>query len=113
MEKFLTIRKNDIVIEAVNLYKATKTESEEFKNKIKSHVDTGVTKIIVDLHQCEFVDSTFLSALLIAFKAVQENDGELKLVAPKNEVDSIIELTGMKKVFEIYFNLAEAIESFN
>jgi len=112
MENFLVTKKEDIVIEEINLVKATNEQAEEFKIILLNHIEEGDTKLVIDLHQCDFVDSTFLSTLLIALKAVMAKGGSLKIAALKNEVAEVMEATGMNKVFEIYLSISEAIESF-
>jgi len=113
MDNFLTIKKGDIIIEVVNLVKATKEQAEEFKLILLKHIDDGNIKLIVDLHQCIFVDTTFLSTLLIALKAAIKKGGNLKLASPKHDVAEVLEATGMNRVFDIYPNISEAISSFN
>jgi anti-anti-sigma factor len=112
MENFLNIRKGDIIVEVVNLSKATKEEADEFKTILTRHIEEGSTKLIVDLHQCEFVDSTFLSTLLIALKAVMKKDGSLKIASPKNDVAEVLEATGMTRVFDVHSSISKAIDSF-
>jgi len=112
MDNFLTTKTDDIIVEVVNLAKATKEQADEFKTILLNHINTGNIKIIVDLHQCDFVDSTFLSTLLIALKAVIDKGGGLKLAAPQNEVAEVLEATGMQRVFEVFPDLSEAIASF-
>lgn len=113
MDKFLTIDKGDVIIEVVNLVKATREQAEEFKLILLKHIDNGNIKLIVDIHQCDFLDSTFLSALLIALKATIKKGGNLILTSPKHDVAEVIEATGMNRVFDIYPNISDAISSFN
>jgi anti-anti-sigma factor len=113
MDHFLTIDKGDVIIEVVNLEKATAEQAEEFKLILLKNIDDGNIKLIVDLHQCVFVDSTFLSTLLIALKAAIKKGGNLKLASPKHDVAEVLEATGMNRVFDIYPNISDAISSFN
>ena len=113
MENFLQTKVNDIIVEEVNLGKATRDQAEEFKTILLNHIDNGEVKIIVDLHQCEFVDSTFLSSLLIALKSAMAKNGILKIASPKSEVDEVLEATGMKKVFDVFPDVQEALKSFS
>jgi len=112
MENFLNIKNGDVIIEVVNLSKATKEQAEEFKSILLNHIEDGDIKLIVDLDQCNFVDSTFLSTLLIALKASMKKGGNLKLASPKHDVAEVLEATGMNRVFGIYPNISEAMESF-
>lgn len=113
MENFLKILEDDIIIEVVNLVRATKEQADEFKSILLNLIEEGKTKIIVDLHQCDFVDSTFLSTLLIALKAVMKKGGTIKVASPKNEVAELLEATGMRRVFDVHSSVADAIASFN
>ncbi len=112
MENFSTTIVNDIIVESVMVKRATREEAKEFKIRMQKHIDDGFRKMIVDLVQCEFVDSTFLSALLVILKSLLADGRILKLVSTPQEVDSILEFTGMKKVFAVYTNKEEAIQSF-
>lgn len=112
MENFSTTIINDVIIESIRVKRATREEAEEFKIRMQKHIDDGFRKMIVDLEQCEFVDSTFLSALLVILKSLLADGKCLKLVSTPHEVDSILEFTGMKKVFEVYKNKEDAIQNF-
>ena len=113
MENFLVVEKNDIIVGTVNLVRATSEEAEEFKTLLFDQIKKGKCKIIVDLNQCAFIDSTFLSTLIVILKEVLKNGGNVGLVSEQEEVVEILEATGMKKVFNIYPNLSDALESFN
>ena len=113
MDNFSTIDKGDVIIEVVNLAKATAEQAEEFKLILLKNIDDGNIKLIVDIHQCDFLDSTFLSTLLIALKAAIKKGGNLKLVSPKHDVAEVLEATGMNRVFDIYPNISDTISSFN
>lgn len=102
----------DIVVVKVNLSRATFREAEEFKRKIAEELKNGFIKIIVDLSECNFIDSTFLSTMVSVLKNVSKKEGSLKLIGVHAEVQSLLELTGTAKIFEIYQSKKEAIKSF-
>ncbi|MFA8343418.1 MAG: STAS domain-containing protein [Rhodothermaceae bacterium] len=104
---------NDVLIEIVNLDRATLREAEEFKKILTKNIEQGERKIIVDLSACEFIDSSFLGALVHILKKVVKTNGDLKLVGFKPAVRSMFELTRMFRVFETHSNLNEAVESYN
>ena len=113
MENFLSRNESGVIVETVNLIKATNEEAEEFKGILLKLIKDGNVKLLIDLQRCIFVDSTFLATLLVALKAAMENGGSLKLLSPKDEVAEVLEATGMKKVFDIFADVGEAIKSFN
>ena len=112
MEKFTNIEKGNVIIEVVNLDKATGENADEFKSILLKNIELDKINIIVDIHQCEFLDSTFISSLLIALKAAIKKGGNLKIASPKQDVAKMLEATGMNKVFDIYLNIPDAVKSF-
>ncbi len=103
----------DILVEVVNLTRATLKEAEEFKLTLSQDIEEGVKKIVVDISQCEFIDSTFLGALVVSLKKITGLGGDLRLVGFQPAVHSMFELTRMYRVFESYKTKEEAIQSFS
>ncbi len=104
---------NNILIEIVNLERATLKEAEQFKLILAKDIEEGNKNIIVDLNNCEFIDSTFLGALVVSLKKTTALGGDLKLVGFQPAVHSMFELTRLHRVFEAFRTREEAIESFN
>ena len=105
--------KKDIIIEVVHLSRATKENAEAFKKILLADIEKGNNKIIVDLSECMFMDSTFLSSLVIALKSLSKVNGSIKLIAIHQDTLAILDLTGMVKVFDVYKSKKEALTSFN
>lgn len=109
---FMREQYEDVIVETVNLGRATLKEAEEFKKILTEDIENGAKKIVVDLSECEFIDSTFLGALVVSLKKVTALGGDLKLVGFQPSVHSMFELTRMYRVFEAFSSKKEAIESF-
>ncbi len=101
------------VIITVELVRATIKEAEEFKEILSQEIESGTRDIIIDLCYCEFIDSTFLGALVVSLKRLLTVKGTLKLCNLKPSVYSMFELTRMYKVFQIYDSLDKALSSYN
>lgn len=112
MEDFTKEKVNEVVVEVVNLTRATLKEAEEFKSRLTQDIELGARKLVVDLSKCEFIDSTFLGALVVSLKKVTGLGGDLRLVGFQPAVHSMFELTRMYRVFESYKTREEAIKSF-
>ena len=104
---------DDIVLEIVNLDRATMREAEELKIQVNEKINRGFKKVIIDLSSVEFVDSTFLGVIVNTLKKVAKLGGDLKLVGFQPAVRSMFELTRLFRVFESYNVLQDAIKSFN
>jgi len=103
----------NVLLEVVNLTRATLKEAEEFKQILTQDIESGWRKVVIDLSECEFIDSTFLGALVVSLKKVTTLGGDLRLIGFQPAVHSMFELTRMYRVFEAFSTREEAIKSFN
>ena len=113
MEDYEQKIEKDVVIEVVNLTRATWKEANEFKQILQEDIDKKFRKLVVDINQCEFLDSTFLGVLVFAKKSVNRIGGELKIVEPPSVFNALREKTATLKVFDSYKTIDDAINSFN
>jgi anti-anti-sigma factor len=111
-EDFEKLQIYDVVVEVVNLSRATYKEAGQLKKILDNDIENKVQKIIVDLSQCEFIDSTFLGVLVLSLKACAKIDGDLRLVRPVEIAKSLMEKSGTLNVFNIYDSLNDAVQSF-
>ena len=72
-------------------------------------VNSGSNRIVVDLENVEFLDSTGLGVLVGALKRVRMSDGELALVCTAARILKVFEITGLTKVFPMRSTVAEAV----
>ena len=109
---FMQEEHGSILVEVVDLDRATLLDAEEFKKILFQDIQTGWKKIIVDLTECEFIDSTFLGTIVISLKKITELGGKLRLVGIQPEVQTLFQLTKMNRIFEIFENREDALQSF-
>ncbi len=102
----------DVIVEMINIERASVNEANELKARLNEAMDEGFTKVIVDLSECEFVDSSFLGVLVSSLKRLAKSEGDLKLVGFRPAVRSMFELTRLFRVFETFNNLQEAVKSY-
>ena len=103
----------DVLITIIQLERATLVESEFLKKQLSDRIAEGYKKIIIDLTDCEFIDSTFLGVIVNTLKKVARVNGDLKLVGFKPAVRAMFELTRMFRVFESFTDVEDAVKSFN
>ena len=104
--------RSDILINRVNLLRATVNEAEELRNLLEEQIVFGNSKIVVDLSQCTHLDSTFIGVLVVTLKKLLAKGGELKIVEPLDPAKELYYLTGISKVFNNFETAEEAIKSF-
>ena len=62
---------------------------------------SGENRVVVDMSNVTFMDSTGLSALVGPLKRFRRAGGEITLRAPTKSVRKILEITGLSRVFRI------------
>ncbi|NWG29465.1 MAG: STAS domain-containing protein [Ignavibacteriaceae bacterium] len=103
---------DNVVVEIVMLSRATLKEAESFKELLATDIRAGWRRIVVDLSECEFIDSTFLGALVVSLKKVTSLGGDLRLVGFQQAVHAMFQLTRMYRIFETFKTKEEAVASF-
>ncbi len=81
----------------VDLYTAPR-----FKDDLLALIDEGVVRIVIDLSQVTFIDSTALGVIIGGVKRLHEHDGRLALVASSRPVERILDITGLDRVLTIF-----------
>ncbi|RKY95692.1 MAG: hypothetical protein DRQ13_06760 [Ignavibacteriae bacterium] len=101
----------DVLIEKVNLVRATFVEASIIKKRLLDDINLSKKKIIVDISKCDFIDSTFLGALVVSLKRTRATGGVIKLVTA-SFTGGIINLGGYQRIFENYLSVEDALNSF-
>jgi anti-sigma B factor antagonist len=83
----------------------------EIKQQMKSLLETGHKKLVLDLKDTTFIDSSGLSVIVTGLKQTREAGGFLRLAGLQLEVQSIFKLTMLDRVFEMYPDVESAMKS--
>ncbi len=86
--------------------------SDHLKQELSRLFEEGKQRIVVDLKEVRFIDSSGLGALVSGFKNASARQASLKLSSLQNQVKSMFELTRLHRVFDIYPTVDEAIDAF-
>ena len=70
------------------------------------------TRIVFDMAQLNYMDSSALGAVVGCLKHLREVEGDLKLCAMTSRVRALFELVRMHQVFEIFDTRQSAVDSF-
>jgi anti-sigma B factor antagonist len=85
------------------------TNAQDLRSAILAAISTGTERLIVDMSDTEFCDSTGLNVLVRAHKRLKEAGGELLLVATEPTLLRIFKVTGMDTMFHLFASLDEAL----
>jgi len=79
-----------------------------FREVVTEIVDSGKSRIVVDLSQTTFLDSSGLGALISGLKSARQAGGDLRLAAPTDQVQLVLKLTNMDRVLADYADVESA-----
>ena len=82
------------------------------RDTIRDLVGKGQKKILLNLGDVTYIDSSGIGELVSAFTAVRREGGELKLLNLTKKVHDLLQITKLYTVFDIKDDEATAIKSF-
>jgi anti-sigma B factor antagonist len=102
----------DVVIMSVkgeiDLYNAP-----DVKDMISDYIEDDKVKLVMNLEQLSFIDSSGIGALISSLSNLQKENGALKLVNMHGSVRKVFDLTKLTGFFGVYDSEEEAVNSFN
>jgi len=82
------------------------------RDTIRDLVSKGRTRILLNLGEVTYIDSSGIGELVSAFTTVRNQGGELKLLNLTKKVHDLLQITKLYTVFDIKDDEAGAIQSF-
>lgn len=84
----------------------------EAKQRMVETVEGGQRRLVVDMGNVDFVDSSGLGAIIGALKAARQAGGDLRIARPTSQLLSILELTMLDRVLRPYETIEEALTGY-
>jgi anti-sigma B factor antagonist len=88
-------------------------ESASLRSLVSDLLSKGQNKILLNLAEVNYIDSSGLGHLVSAFTTVRKHEGELKLLKLTNKVHDLMQITKLYTVFDIRDGEALAVKSFD
>jgi anti-sigma B factor antagonist len=82
------------------------------KEKIFLEIADGNTKIILDMHQVEEMDTSGLGVLTFGKRQANSTGGNMILVGINPGIQSLLRIAQLTRVFEIFDSQDEAVAAF-
>ena len=89
---------------SVDIYTST-----ELRGELKVALDDEAPKLVVDMADVTFVDSSGLATLIEALQRIKRYDGRLALCNLSNNVRGVFELANLDTIFDIKSSRAAAL----
>jgi anti-anti-sigma factor len=84
----------------------------EVRERLVAEVGAGRPRLVVDLGDTSFVDSSGLGALIGGLKAARQAGGDLRLARPGEQARVVLQLTALDRVLIAYDSVAQALDGY-
>lgn len=102
---------DEFVIIKIRFERATLREASSFKEFLERAISEYGKSIIVDLNECEFIDSSFFGVLVGGVKRLKPMGLKFYLVYDNNNRLPIFSATGLEKIFNVFNSVQEALNN--
>ena len=72
------------------------------REAVTSIVDSGRTRVAIDMSGVDFLDSSGLGAIISALKTARQAGGDLRIAAPTGQAQLVLQLTNLDRVLQAY-----------
>ena len=76
-------------------------------------VNDGGRKIVFNLEDVPYMDSSGLGEMVRCYTTVKKNGGDLKLANLMEKLEDLLSITKLITVFDVYDSVEEAVNSFS
>lgn len=108
--KFTLDKKEFLVVIELQEEKLMSTNAPKFKSELAILGAEGFRNFVIDLQHVKFVDSSGLSALLLANRMCSESNGTLALCHLGSQVQSLLKISQLDDILNIFGSLSDALE---
>ena len=86
--------------------------SDNVRERLAATLQNGHPRLVVDLHDVAFIDSSGLSCLVSSLKTARQSGGDLRLARAPEQARVVLRLTTLDRVLKPYDSVEEALEGF-
>jgi anti-sigma B factor antagonist len=83
-----------------------------FRDMIRDLATKGNKKLLVNLGDVSYIDSSGIGEMVSGFTTVTNHGGQLKLLSLSKRVKDLLQITKLYTVFEVFDDEASAVRSF-
>ena len=101
---------NDVLLIVIDEKEANLSKSDRFKELVIEDIELGARKLIISFKNVEYLDSSFLGALVAILKNLLPLGGKLTLTDLNGDIENLFELTRLNKIFTLKETLEIALQ---
>jgi anti-sigma B factor antagonist len=108
---YTIVEQDDVVVLSLSGKIMGGPEASEINGKINQLIDDGKLKILINLKEVEWMNSSGLGILIDAVTVLKNNNGALRLVNVSDRIKNLLKITKLDTVFDIRDSIDDAKES--
>lgn len=87
-------------------------ETNDLRESVKGLLANGITRIVINLAQVDFIDSSGLGALVGLYSTANSRGAKIKLASITQRFHELLQITKLLTVFDVYDSESAAVSSF-
>ena len=87
-------------------------ETRELRETTYKLISDEIVNVVLDLSNVQWVNSAGIGTILACYTSLINRNGQLKLACVTDKVQSLLTITRLINIFEVYDTVEDAIKSF-
>ncbi|HEY7515648.1 MAG TPA: STAS domain-containing protein [Vicinamibacteria bacterium] len=104
--------RGDVTLVHVQEAKLTYPVLSSFFSEVRQKVESGSRKMLIDLSAVSYIDSASIGCLMDIHRLLQEKSGAVKLCGLQPRVETMISMTGVNKIIDLFREESDALAAF-
>jgi anti-sigma B factor antagonist len=103
---------DNVLVIVIENKEANLSKAEQFKELMLQEIEIGARKLIISFKNVEYLDSSFLGALVAVLKKLLPLNGKLVITELNEDILNLFTLTRLDKIFTLRSTIATSLENF-
>ena len=86
---------------------------QKFRAALRGRVNEGLRKVVLDLGELSYIDSSGLGELVCSYREIREHGGDVKLLRLTPKTRELLQITKLITIFDTYEDEPAAVASLN
>ena len=104
---------SNVLVVEISTELASKVNIDEFSNLLRAQIEKGNKKVVVDLSDIRYFNSSHVGMLVSGYTTAVSGGGDMKLASISDRVLKALAISKLDSVFDIHTSVEEAVESYN
>ncbi len=85
--------------------------TEAFAQRVEDCLEQGATKLVFDCGELEYINSSGLRVLIMAYQRLHSKNGSVSICSLKDYIKEIFDISGYNQIFAMHADCAVALDA--